>query len=141
MHHTGIILLLVVSCLIRNASAATNAAAMLGFSPESAAKQAALETQFDAALQRANLRDWMKRLTAHPHHLGSPYDKDNALFIAEQFRTWGYQTRIEEFEVLFPTPKSRLLEMTAPEPFTASLAESPLPQDSTSGLTAEQLPI
>ncbi|HVR95056.1 MAG TPA: transferrin receptor-like dimerization domain-containing protein, partial [Thermoanaerobaculia bacterium] len=56
------------------------------------------------------------------------------------FRSWGYDTRIEEFQVLFPTPKVRLLEMTAPTPFTAALAETPVPGDPTSGQTAEQLP-
>src|SRR5207245_1121555 len=95
---------------------------------------------FDASLNRENLRDWRKRLTARPHHLGSPYDKENAEFIASQLRSWGYETEIEEFEVLFPTPKLRLLEMTAPSPFTAALKEPALAEDSTSGLVAEQLP-
>src|SRR5205085_1305555 len=99
-----------------------------------------LETQFDRGLKRENLREWMKRLTARPHHLGSPYDKENAEFIADRFREWGYQTQIEQFEVLFPTPKVRLLEMTAPVHFTASLQEPPLKEDLTSSLTAEQLP-
>jgi N-acetylated-alpha-linked acidic dipeptidase len=113
---------------------------MLGFSSDSAAKEQALEAKFDTALKRENLRDWMRRLTAHPHHLGSSYDKDNAEFIASLFRSWGYETQIEQFEVLFPTPRTRVLEMTAPETFTASLAEPPVPQDSTSSLTGEQLP-
>jgi len=113
---------------------------MLGFDGEGAVQQSALEAQFDAALQRENLRNWMKRLSAHPHHLGSPYDKENAEFIAAQLRSWGYETQIEQFEVLFPTPKTRLLEMTEPDRFTASLVEPPLKEDATSGLTVEQLP-
>ena len=118
----------------------TNEVTMIGFARESAARQSGLEAQFDSALKRENLRDWMKQLTAHPHHLGSPYDKENAEFIAAQFRSWGYETQIEEFEVLFPTPRTRLLEMTAPVRFTASLMEPPLKEDGTSDLTAEQLP-
>ncbi len=114
---------------------------MLGFSRAGAERERALEAQFDAALRREDLRDWMQRLTAHPHHLGSPYGKQVADFIAAQFRSWGYETEIERFDVLFPTPKTRRLEMTGPETFTARLAEPPLPQDTTSGLTAEQLPI
>src|SRR5258708_14111038 len=86
---------------------------LLGFSREGAAKQRALEARFDASLKRENLRDWMKRLTARPHHLGSAYDKANAQFIASQLRAWGSETHIGEFEVLFPTPKCRLLGMTA----------------------------
>lgn len=113
---------------------------LLGFSPEAAAQQRTLEKRFDALLDRDHLREWMKRLTARPHHLGSAYDKDNAEFIASQFRAWGYETEIEEFQVLFPTPKLRLLEMTAPTNFTASLEEPALAEDSTSSQTGELLP-
>jgi len=113
---------------------------LLGFSPGSSATQRALEAKFDGLLQKGNLRDWMKRLSARPHHVGSPYGKENAEFIAAQFRSWGYETKIEQFDVLFPTPRVRLLELIAPEKFTARLAEPTLSEDATSGQTAEQLP-
>ncbi len=100
-----------------------------------------LESRFDQLLKADNLRDWMKRLTARPHHVGSPYGKENADFIAAQFKSWGYDTKIEEFRVLFPTPKTRLLEKVAPTPFKAALAEPPLKEDATSGQTDEQLPV
>ncbi|MBV8199247.1 MAG: M28 family peptidase, partial [Acidobacteria bacterium] len=124
-----------------SAGAAAAAAPLLGFSPAHAAEERALEARFDAALRREDLAPWLKRLSARPHHLGSPYDKDNAEFIAGLYRSWGYDTRIEEFRVLYATPKERRLEMTAPRQFTASLVEPPLPEDSTSGQTAEQLPV
>lgn len=114
---------------------------MLGFSSAGAAKERALEAQFDSSLKRDELRDWMKRLSARPHHLGSAYDHDNAEFIASLFRSWGYDTNIEEFRVLFPTPKRRVVELIAPEHFTAKLVEPPVPGDATSGQTSEQLPV
>jgi N-acetylated-alpha-linked acidic dipeptidase len=113
---------------------------LLGFSNDHASQQRALEARFDSHLEAASLREWMKRLSARPHHVGSPYDKDNAEFMAGLFRSWGFQTQIEQFKVLFPTPKTRLLEMVAPARFKASLSEPPVPGDSTSGQTAEQLP-
>src|SRR5437764_7717008 len=113
---------------------------MLGFSAASATKEQALEAQFDAKLNRDELRDWLRRLSARPHHLGSAADKQNAELIASMLKSWGYDTNIEEFTVLFPTPKSRLVELIAPEKYTLKLAEPPLPQDSTSGQTSEQLP-
>src|SRR5206468_2273685 len=113
---------------------------MLGFSNDHATAEHALETRFDSHLAAADLRAWMKRLTARPHHVGSPYGKNNAEFMAGLFRSWGFQTEIEQFKVLFPTPKTRLLEMVAPSRFKASLSEPPIPEDSTSGQTAEQLP-
>jgi N-acetylated-alpha-linked acidic dipeptidase len=115
-------------------------ASLLGFSDARAGEERTLEGRFDSALQAADLREWMRRLSARPHHVGSPYDKDNAEYMAGLFRSWGFQTRIESFKVLFPTPKTRLLEMVSPTRFTASLAEPPLAEDSTSGQTAEQLP-
>jgi len=127
-------------CFALACSAATNSPPLLGFTSETVSNQLGWEQQFDAALNREHLRDWMKRLTAHPHHLGSAYDKENAEFIAAQFKAWGYDTQIEEFEVLFPTPKARLLELTAPERFTARLTEPAVSVDGTSSLTAEQLP-
>lgn len=114
---------------------------MLGFSAADAAKERALEAQFDSSLKRDDLRDWMKRLSARPHHLGSAYDHDNALFIASLFKSWGYDTNIEEFSVLFPTPKRRVVELIAPEHFTAKLVEPPVPGDATSGQQSEQLPV
>jgi N-acetylated-alpha-linked acidic dipeptidase len=114
---------------------------ILGFDGPRAAAERTLEEKLDALVRKDNLRDWMKRLAARPHHLGSAYDKENAEFIAAQFKSWGYETSIEEFRVLFPTPKTRVLELLSPELFKASLAEPRLEEDATSGQTEEQLPV
>lgn len=97
-----------------------------------------VEARFDALVRPANLSEWMKRLAARPHPLGSAYGKDNAEWMAEKFRSWGYETAIEEFRVLFPTPKTRLLEMGD---FKAALEEPALKEDSTSSQKDEQLPV
>jgi N-acetylated-alpha-linked acidic dipeptidase len=104
------------------------------------AKQEALERQFDAKLNRDNLRTWMKRMTARPHHVGSPYGKENAEFMAALFRSWGYETAIERFDVLFPTPKVRVVELLAPESYKALLNEPALKEDATSSQVDEILP-
>src|SRR5262245_4431346 len=106
---------------------------LLGFSATSSPSQTALENRFDASLKAENLRDWLKRLSARPHHLGSAYNKENADFIAAQFKSWGYETTLEEFHVLFPTPKTRIVEMTAPEKYTMKLQEPEFKEDATSG--------
>jgi N-acetylated-alpha-linked acidic dipeptidase len=114
---------------------------LLGFTAAAAAEERGLEARFDARLRADDLREWMKRLSSHPHHLGSPWGKENAEWIADRFRSWGYDTRIETYDVLFPVPKTRLVEMVAPRSFKASLVEPALPEDSTSGQTKEQLPV
>ena len=58
-------------------------------------QQRELEKQFDAAMKAENLRNWMKRMSARPHHVGSPYGKENAEFIVAQFKSWGYDAQIE----------------------------------------------
>ncbi len=113
---------------------------LLGFAAPRAAEERALEARLDAALDPADLRQWMKHLSARPHHVGSAYGRENALYLAGLFRSFGFQTEVEEFRVLFPTPKLRRLEMVAPTHFRASLVEPPLPEDATSGQAAEQLP-
>jgi N-acetylated-alpha-linked acidic dipeptidase len=73
--------------------------------------------------------------------VGSPFGKEVAEFLAAQFRGWGYDTRIETFQVLFPTPVARVVEMVAPTRFAAKLAEPALKEDSTSAQASEQLPV
>ncbi len=115
-------------------------AQITGFSTEGAAVQQKLETQFDAQLKTENLNQWMKLMTAHPHPVGSPWGKSNAEFMAAKFREWGFETQIEEYQVLFPTPIVRLLEMVSPTPFKAGLTEPPVAGDASSRQTDEMLP-
>ena len=111
-----------------------------GFTPDRRAAQLDLEKRFDAELKADNLRTWLRRMAARPHHLGSPYGKENAEFIAGLFRSWGYEVEITDYRVLFPTPTLRKLELVAPTRFVASLSEPPLKEDATSSQTAEALP-
>ena len=66
--------------------------------------------------------------------------RKNAEWILARFKEWGLDAHIETFDVLFPTPKERLVELVEPVKFRAALAEPPLKDDPTSGQTAEQLP-
>jgi N-acetylated-alpha-linked acidic dipeptidase len=100
----------------------------------------AWDDKFRALPDPAAIKETMRRLSARPHHVGSPYDKDNAEWLVAQFTSFGWDARIETFDVLFPTPKVRLLEMTAPARFTAKLEETPVSVDPTSSQKSEQLP-
>jgi N-acetylated-alpha-linked acidic dipeptidase len=98
------------------------------------------DAKFRALPQPGNIKSYMQRMSARPHHVGSPFDKDNAEWILAQFKTWGWDAQIENFEVLFPTPKERVLEMVAPTTYTARLEEPTVAVDPTSGQKDEQLP-
>src|SRR5690242_19201969 len=107
---------------------------------QSPADNNAWETRFREMPQPDNIKGYMQRLSARPHHVGSPYDKDNADWIRAQFASWGWDAQIETFTVLFPTPKERVLELVSPTKLTAKLQEPPIAADPTSNQIAEQLP-
>ena len=116
-------------------------APLYGYSAESSRAERQWEEKMRAIPDPKNLRAYMERLSARPHNVGSPYDKDNAEWILSKFKEFGLDAHIETFSVLFPTPKERLVELVEGGPhFTAKLQEPPLPEDPTSNQTAEQLP-
>src|SRR5438094_640548 len=111
-----------------------------GFTAESAKAEREWEAKFRAIPSPDSLREYMRRLSARPHHVGSPYDKDNAEWILAKFKSFGLDAHIENFDVLFPTPKERVVELVAPTTFRAKLQEPAVPGDPTSSQLAEQLP-
>src|SRR6476619_7597675 len=94
-----------------------------GFTTASAKTQREWEAKFRAMPDPARMREAMRRLSARPHHLGSPYGKENAEWLRAQFASYGWEARIERFDVLFPTPRARVVELVAPTHFTAKLEE------------------
>ena len=113
--------------------------AMLGFTPEAAAAERAIEARFDALIDPKEMGAWLKRLASQPNHVGSPHDRDNAEWELGLFRSWGWDAHIETFEVLYPTPIEVGLELVGPRRFKAKLHEPPVPGDPTSGAPG-QLP-
>src|SRR5437868_5794961 len=115
-------------------------APLRGFFPQSVQAERDLEARFKSMPEPARMRDAMRRLSARPHHVGSPYDKDNAEWILNQFKSYGWDAHIENFDVLFPTPLERVVELVAPTTFKANLQETAVTADPTSNQQAEQLP-
>ena len=113
---------------------------LMGFTDSRATEQLKWEKQFDDSLKSSDLDTWMKFLSARPHHTGSAQGKINADYIAGLFRSWGFETKIETYYVLFPTPKTRMLELLGAAPYKAKLQEHALAADQSSGQTALQLP-
>src|SRR4029077_12644660 len=103
--------------------------ALFGYSAESSRTERQWEEKLRAIPSPDNLRAYMQRLSAHPHHVGSPADKDNAEWIASKFKEFGLDTHIEQFDVFLPTPKERAVELVEGGPkFVAKLEEPALPQ-------------
>ena len=114
-----------------------------GYSKAASDTERGWEEKFRALPVPDTIKENMRRLSARPHHVGSPYDKDNAEWMLAKFKEWGFDAQIESFYVLFPTPKERLVQLldaSGATKFTASLQEPVVPEDPTSNQTAEQLP-
>ncbi len=114
---------------------------LYGYSAASSRAERQWEEKMRAIPSTDNLREYMKHLSARPHHVGSPYDKENAEWILAKFKEFGLDAHIEQFDVLFPTPKERAVELVEGGPkFTAKLQEPPVNGDPTSDQQSEQLP-
>ncbi|MGE5245370.1 MAG: M28 family peptidase, partial [Betaproteobacteria bacterium] len=112
---------------------------LTGFSRADAATEVGWEQKFDAIPEPDRIRANMKQLSAEPHAIGSPYQKQNSEWILNQFKSFGLDAHIEQFDVLFPTPIDRKVELTSPGHYEAVLKEPAVPDDPTSG-QAGQLP-
>lgn len=118
-----ILLGLFVTCMVNSQTT------ILGFTTESAAKERIVEKKFDEKLSAENLDEWMKLMAAHPHYVGTAYGEQNAKWMLKQFKSWGYDAKIETYQVLFPYPKVRLLELTEPTTYSATLKAVPVEGD------------
>lgn len=110
-----------------------------GFTEKSVIEQQQLEQRFDAMLSARRIDQTIKELSAKPHHVGSAGGKEVAENILQKYKSWGWDARIETYQVLFPIPRTRVLEMTSPTTYQALLTEPALKEDATSGQT-DQLP-
>jgi N-acetylated-alpha-linked acidic dipeptidase len=116
------------------------ACSFLAVEPAAQSGSTSWDAQFRELPQASNIRASAERLSARPHHVGSPYDKDNAEWMLARFKEWGWDAQIETFSVLFPTPTERVLELVAPTRFVARLEEPVVAADPTSNQKSEQLP-
>ncbi len=110
-----------------------------GFTSSNAKQQKDIEKQFDQNLSAEHIGSTIKLLSSRPHHLGSAGNKMMADTIYNRLKSYGWEVRMDTYTVLFPTPKTRVLEMIAPTSYKAILKEPALAEDATSGQSG-QLP-
>lgn len=101
----------------------------LGFSEKSANEQQALEKAFEEKLKATNIDNWIQKMSAEPHWVGTKFGEENAKWMRDQFKSWGYDAKIETYHVLFPYPTERVLELTGPTQYKAKLTAVPVEGD------------
>ena len=113
---------------------------LLGFDETTSTVQHELETVFDSHIDRTEMDEWLREFSSEAHHVGSPKGKKNADALAALFRSWNYAVEISEYQVLFPEPLTRELELLYPYQFTASLTEDSLEEDPSTSVIDDLLP-
>jgi N-acetylated-alpha-linked acidic dipeptidase len=122
------------------AGGALAAPGLLGFTPDKAQTETALEAKFDAGLSADEIRERLKLMAYLPNQVGSPHDKENAEYTLKKFKEWGWNAHIEVFNVLYPTPREESLSLVGDKPFAATLTEAPIPGDESSARQTGGLP-
>ncbi|TLF43082.1 transferrin receptor-like dimerization domain-containing protein [Maribacter aurantiacus] len=124
MKYTITLLLLLIFVSFGNAQNS-----ILGFSEKSAIEQQALEKAFEEKLKVTNIDNWIQKMSAEPHWVGTKFGEENAKWMRDQFKSWGYDAKIETYHVLFPYPTERVLELTEPTQYKAKLTAVPVEGD------------
>jgi len=104
-----------------------------GFTRDQVTDERQHEQAFRAIPSADNLRNYMRTISAEPHHAGSPGSMKVATYVLGQFKAWGLDARIEQFQALMPTPVERVVELLEPERYTAVLKEPAIPEAPDSG--------
>ena len=77
---------LITFLMLLPVSGADETGTIYGFTTASTRVERGWEDKFKAIPDPKVLRDAMQWLTAHSHHVGSPYDKQNAEWILSKFK-------------------------------------------------------
>jgi len=113
---------------------------IIGFDQAQSNTQRQTEARLDADIDAKQMDEWLKKMSYVPHHLGSQASKDTADYIAGLLKSWGYEVEIAEYQVLMPTPKTRVVELVSPTKYVATLDEDTLPEDASTGRRDNLLP-
>jgi N-acetylated-alpha-linked acidic dipeptidase len=129
-----LIILSLFGLALTNLKAQSN---LLGF--KSSEYEIKNEKFFDAQLSATRVGENIKLLSSVPHHVGSVGGKFVTDEIVKVFKAAGWDTKIETYQLMFPTPITRTLEMSGATNYKAKLKETALKEDATSN-QADQLP-
>ncbi len=111
----------------------TNTPSIDGFAPSELMQQRRFEEQFRSVPKPASAREHLRILTAEPHVAGSMEDYKTAIYVRDQWRSYGIAADIEEYQVLLPLPKTpSVVEMIAPRRERLKVQEEIIAEDSSS---------
>jgi N-acetylated-alpha-linked acidic dipeptidase len=104
---------------------------MTGFTPVSAARQAAFEAALDTVVHPGRIRADSRVLSAEPHVAGTAAQVRTADHVMRALAAAGWDTSRVTFRVYLPHQDSSVVELARPERRRLRLTEPPLRQDPT----------
>jgi N-acetylated-alpha-linked acidic dipeptidase len=124
--------LLWLFCISMQTSLVAQVRQLSGLGEAGSIEELKKEKTFDDLISAQNIGLTIRDLASRPHHVGSPGSKEVAEKIQQKFRDYGFTVRMDVYQVLFPEPKIRILEMTSPGNYHALLKEPALKEDASS---------
>jgi N-acetylated-alpha-linked acidic dipeptidase len=117
--------------LVANPATASDTSGASGHAEDAspAASLTAREKLFLDSVSASRIGDYIEELTARPTFPGSSYSPEVAAKTAAMFRAWGWNTRVETYEIPFPRPAERAVELLSAVPIAARLEEPSVPGD------------
>ncbi|KAJ2994476.1 hypothetical protein HDV02_001536 [Globomyces sp. JEL0801] len=91
-----------------------------------------IERRFAQKIDKLNARDYLRRYTSIAHPAGSDNDKILADWTLEQFKSFGFESKLEEYKPLLNFPIERSLVLNSPTRYVAKLREEIVDEDETS---------
>ncbi len=128
------LILLTCVCLL---GAAPPVSAPFGFSPAEREKQRALEARFAELLSAERIREHMHFLASKPHFAGSAATRENAFYLRDRLRDYGFEAEVVPYEMYLPAVQRVAARLVVPVEQELRLTEDVVPGDPYSEHAAE----
>src|SRR5690242_16649554 len=104
---------------------------MPGYTAANAATQRRIESDAVALPSPTNAAEYARALSREPHVAGTPAQARTRDYVIERMNSWGLETEVRAYDVWMPHPTSVKVWRVSPNARELSLAEGPVPGDST----------
>src|SRR6202050_936640 len=95
---------------------ADDGVAIPGFAPARVAAERELEQKFRTIPDAAHAESNLRHLTSEPHMAGTEASHRVALWLRDQYRSFGFDAEIVTYSVWLPQPREITVELTTPRP-------------------------
>ena len=118
-----------LAAVLATAQNAPSPPRLRGFSAAASAAELVREREFQAMPDAKLAEADFDVMTAEPHHTGSPYEIKLADYVADRFKTFGFDVSRDEYGVLLPWPGERRLDIVGPDEMRLQVEEEKIRGD------------